>query len=96
MGDFKIELGNDKAFHELRNKFVDWYLQAKPYEWFTYHHGIDLHQSMVVEAVRQATWAYATKGLVYLFTQKDPERKGHWFFRCQKSKNPTPRLVPKP
>lgn len=87
---------DQSLYTELKDKFLNWYLQAKPHEWFTYYHGVSLHDSLTVELVRQITWEYATKGLVYLFIQKDPLKKYHWHFKCQKAKNPTPRLVPKP
>lgn len=87
---------NPEQYTALKDKFLSWYLQAKPYDWFTYHYGLDLHENLVVESVRQVTWEYATRGLVYLFIQRDPLNEKLWFFRCQRSKKPTKRLVPKP
>lgn len=94
-GRTKYEI-NPQEFNKLRNKFLEWYLQAKPYDWFTYHHGLDLHETLVVESVRQVTWDYATRGFIYLFIKRDPVDTKLWFFRCQKSKHPTRRLIPKP
>lgn len=95
MNDEKINLGEDEEFQKLKTNFVSWYIKAKPYDWYAYHSGMSLHQSLAVEIVRQTAWEYATKGLVYLFQVKDPLNRNCWHFMCQKSKHPTPRLVPK-
>jgi hypothetical protein len=96
MDEPKINLMDGEEFQVLKEKFINWYLHAEPYEWFTYHHGVDLHTSLVVEIVRNTTWTYATKGLIYLFQKRDQVDKRKWFFMCQKSKKPLRRLVPKP
>lgn len=85
---------NPEMHNKLYNALISWYIQSKPGDWFVYHTGYSLHENLSVERAREAAWILACKGKIYLFLKRDPVDKNQFVFMCQKSTNPTRRLVP--
>lgn len=74
--------------------FKNWYLQAKPGDWYTYHLGEHLHENFTIQYVKKVVWDYACDGKIYIFQKRDPEIPEIFFFKAQKASKRIPKLNP--
>lgn len=82
------------AFVGPVNEFRDWYKRAAPGEWYTYHYGEHLHESMSLTFLKRTVWDFACEGKIYIFQTRHKESPEFFFFQAQKASMRMPHLNP--
>lgn len=82
------------AFVGPVNDFKVWYAKANPGDWYTYHYGKDLHETMALGYVKRTVWDYAVTGKIYIFQTRYQDDPQNFLFQAQKASRIIPHLNP--
>ena len=86
---------NISEYRVLTDKFLNWFINARPREIYIYYRGASLSDNLKAKYVKDISWVYACEGKVYLYRMRDPTERNTFLYMAEKASRRIPSLIPK-